>query len=154
MSVDKFVWIYGGWFIPLYDMSNTQSRRKLYKSIKGLFNLTIDERYTVGVVKISRIKVMDVKSWRSDDIVKQTVEMDVIYTGTINEWGRMMGPSSEVRHDNNERRWLSRWRSSIHRNTTVRREIRKEIMTHLKYFGIHCEYTSDLKIKKIVWQSE
>ena len=107
----------------------------------------VGEDNTMGEIEITRCKVIETKVY--NDTVRTSCEVDIIYRGTLNKWGRKMGPVNQVMRSDD--RWLSKWPSKIMRNRAVRSELSRVIMDRLKYFGVFIEYKHMITIKKIVW---
>lgn len=97
---------------------------------------------TEGVIKLTRVKLSTVFGDRDQ------CEVDIVYSGTIDWWGRTMGPykiAEPYRHCE------LRWSGVIERNAKVRRELCYDIINHLYYFGVDILWSKYLIIKKIKW---
>ena len=125
----------------------TPEQKWQYKKIKKSGEFTVNAQcgnYSfhtpTGTIRITRTKTYNTYT--------PQCEVDIVFTGTINQYGRTMGPVREM----NARVGYGRaWRSTIQRNGVVRRSLKGHILNYLKYFGIDIPYEYNIHIKKIVW---
>ena len=133
-------------------MKMTTYQKWLRKKIKKNGEIRIDSAGTHawsvpnGVVKITRIKYSERTSY--DNNIYSDVEIDIEYRGTIKihgdcdmGWDRTVDPNR-----------FRKWNSTISRNKRVRSCVRDGIVDYLKYFGVNLRWSSDIKIKKVVWK--
>jgi hypothetical protein len=132
-------------FVTMSNVYDIKRHQKLVKK-HGTFNL--NDEYAVGELKITRCKLKI--SPISGDV--RLSEIDIIYKGRINQWGRWMGPKRQVDINNTMRGYGSTWRSTIHRNKEFRRMVRSGVISYLKYLGVYIPYQHNLHINKIVWK--
>jgi len=125
--------------------------RKKIKKYGELSATTSDSSYITpnGVVKITRIKYNERTAY--DGTVYSSCEVDIEYKGVINTYGDNMGPRQSV--DVNRYGGKRCWRSTIQRNSRLRRGLQSSICDHLKYFGVDLRWNSSLTIKKVVWET-
>jgi len=127
-------------------MSNVYDIKRHQKLVKkhGTFNL--NDECAVGELKITRCKLKI--SPISGDV--RLSEIDIIYKGRINDWGKWMGPIREINHATT--RYPRTWMSTIKRNRQFRRMVRNGVISYLKYLGVYIPYQHNLHINKIVWK--
>jgi len=125
--------------------------RKKIKKYGELSATTSDSSYITpnGVVKITRIKYNERTAY--DGTVYSSCEVDIEYKGVINTYGDIMGPRQSVGYNTYGSRRC--WRSTIQRNSRLRRGLQSSICDHLKYFGVDLKWDSYLTIKKVVWET-
>ena len=120
-------------------------RKKMKKH--GEFKATTNDSTFItpnGVVKITRIKYNERTAYSS-------CEVDIEYKGTIKTYGDNMGPRQSV--DVNRYGGKRCWRSTVQKNSRLRRAVQLSIVDHLKYFGVNLRWNSELTIKKVVWET-
>lgn len=116
------------------------------KIVKRYGTINFNSKTCVGELKITRCVIKSISPITGD---VRNCEIDVIYKGTINDWGRWMGPTREVSLDS---RYTRHWMSTIRRNREFRRQVRDEVISYLKYLGVYIPYKHNLTIRKIVWK--
>jgi len=116
-----------------------------------LSTTTSDSTYIVptGMIKITRIKYKEHKA--CDGGAYPLCEVDIEYKGVIKIHGDIMGPRQSVNINGYGGR--RSWRSTIQRNSRLRRALQSSICDHLKYFGVNLRWDSNLTIKKVVWET-
>ena len=127
------------------SMDNVIDIKRQQKIVKKYGTIKFNDAYAVGELKITRSNI------HFSPITGNATncEIDVVYNGTINQWGRWMGPVREV---NGASIYGRGWSSTIQRNKHFRRMVRLGIMDYLKYLGVYIPYQHNLTIKKIVWK--
>jgi len=118
------------------------------KLVKKHGTRKLNDEYAVGELKITRCKLYT--SSITGAITR--CELDVEYSGMINNWGAWMGPKRQVDINNTIRGYGRTWYSTIQRNKEFRRMVRHEVLSYLKYLGVDILYLHNLSIKKIVWK--
>ena len=144
MWITLFVWeyIFVTFVIMTYDIKRHQ------KIVKKHGTIHCNDSSCVGELKITRCKIE--LSPISGNV--RRCEIDIIYKGMINNWGKWMGPKREINHQSSS--YPRTWMTTIQRNKEFRRMVRNEVMTYLKYLGVYMPYYNNLYIKKIVWVDE
>jgi hypothetical protein len=132
----------------------TTYQKWLRKKMKrhGELNATTNDSTFItpnGVVKITRIKYNERTAY--DGTVYSSCEVDIEYKGTIKTYGDIMGPRQSVNINGYGGR--RSWRSTVQRNSRLRRAVQSSIVDHLKYFGVNLRWNSELTIKKVVWET-
>lgn len=124
-----------------YDIKKHQKIVKKYGTIR------VNDGFTLGEITITRCKLT--LSTLNPHNIKRC-EVDVIYKGTLQHWGRCMGPSRQLLVP--EEGWKCfRWGSKVRRNRAFRSNMRNSLIRHLRFFGVDLSYSFDFDIKKIVW---
>jgi hypothetical protein len=118
------------------------------KLVKKYGTIDLKDEYAVGELKITRCKI----SISSITGIIHRCELDVEYSGVINNWGKWMGPKRQVDTNNTVRGYGRSWYSTIQRNKEFRRMVRNEVKSYLKYLGVDIQYLHNLTIKKITWK--
>jgi hypothetical protein len=121
-----------------YDIKKHQKIVKKYGTMK------INNGFTVGEVKITRCKLK--LSVMNPNIIKGC-EVDVIYKGTIDKFGKCMGPRQEI----TDNKWFSKWGSTVRRNRGFRTAMSKHVLSYLRFLGVDIQYSFNFNIKKITW---
>lgn len=121
-----------------YDIKRIQKIIKKYGTIKVSWG-----QHVGGEIKIKRVKILSIGGW-------DECEVDIEYTGTISQFGYIMGPTRQIHLPGNTSSYTRTWGSNLRRNRHVRRELRSYIVGRLKYFGLDVS-VYNLIIKKITW---
>ena len=119
---------------------------RIKKKLKKHSTISINENggKTKGTLILRNIK------FRETSFGNTLCDVDIIYTGTIDIFGYVMGPRGRVDMINNNG-GLKRWFSTIQRNRRLRKVLELPIKNYMKYFGIEFNWWGDFNIKKITW---
>ena len=125
--------------------------KQYYKLIKKYGVIKVNNGYTQGVIKITRVSVSPRYSWSSSD----NCEIDIEYCGTLEDIISKMGPEREIKPDRPDGSFVyrRRWYSKISRNKCVRSRLSSDIRSRLAYLGLDIRYSHQLKIKKVIWNT-